>query len=294
MKKILIDRRGTALPVERGLRRIARYKLPIDSDPVTFAVRQLGMIEVAVGEFGARVRMRPAIASSRALSELFFQLGDLRPPRFVLSHFQGFWREELVPGYTPLTRRVEELVYGVRSRHPEKAFHAEDQPLDPDQSLIPAPFARLLREWAARGGQLPSNTVLPFRRSGCLGRTTLVAEAGDSRMVIAFRGRHLTHYGAAGWTRYVGQPVDRQPDLRFSSAASAIYAEAHLRNVPILQSCEGTIAAPSGVGRRSIYDRLILPWRTADGRRMVSGVSHLRGRADWRDVANAAQSASIS
>ena len=294
MKKFLIDRRGTSLTVERGLRRISRYKLPDDSDPATFAIRHLGMIEVAVGEFGARVRMRPAIVSSRAVSELFFQLGDLRPRRFVLTYFQGVWHEELVPGYTPMTRRVEELVYGVRSRHPDKAFHAEDQPLDPDQSLIPGPFARLLREWVARGGQLPDNMALPFRRSGCLGRTTLVAELGDSRMVVAFRGRHLTHYGAAGWTRYVGQPVDRQPDIRFSSAASAIYAEAHLRNAPILQACEGTIAAPSGVGRRSIYDRLILPWRTADGRRLVSGVSHLRGRADWRDVANSAQSASIS
>ena len=294
MRKVLIDRRGTLLSVERGLRRISRYGLPYDSDPLTFAIRHLGVVEVAVGEAGARIRMRPAIASSRALSELLFLLADLRPRRFVLTHFQRTWQEELVPGFSPLTRRIEELVHGVRSRHPEKLFHAEERPIDPDQSLIPGPFARLLHEWAQRGGCLPPDATTPFRRSGCLGRTTLVRNRGGSEMVVAFRGRHLTHSGSAGWTQYVGQPVDQQPDLRFSTAASAIYAEAHIRGAPILQACEGTIAAPTGIGRRSIYERLILPWRTADGERMVSGVSHLRGRADWRKVENAAASASIS
>lgn len=294
MKKLLIDRRGAILPVERGLRRIGRYKLPYDSDPLTFAIRHLGVVEVAFGEWGARVRLRPGIASSRAVSELMYLLSDIRPRRFVLTHLQRNWEEELIPAFSTMVLRLEELVYGVRSRHLEKLFHAEERSLDPDQSLIPVSFARLLREWSQRDGRLPDNATLPFRRSGCLGRTTLVEERDDSRMVIAFRGRHLTHYGAAGWTEYVGQPVDRQPDMRFSSAASAIYAEAHPRAVPILQSCEGTIATPGGVGRRSIYERLILPWRLPDGRRFVSGVSYLRGRADWKDARNASASASIS
>lgn len=294
MKKLLIDRRGTILPVERGLRRIGRYKLPYDCDPLTFAIRDLGIIEVAFAEWGARVRLRPAIASSRAVSELMYLLSDIRPRRFVLTHLQRTWEEELVPAFSPMVLRLEELVYGVRSRHPDKLFHAEDRSLDPDQSLMPAPFARLLRQWIRRNGRLPDNATLPFRRSGCLGRTTLVEECGDSRMVIAFRGRHLTHYGTAGWTKYIGQPIDRQPDIRFSSAASAIYAEAHPRAAPILQTCEGTIASPAGVGRRSIYERLILPWHLPDGRRVVSGVSHLRGRADWKDARNASKSASIS
>ena len=183
MKKLLIDRRGTILPVERGLRRISRYKLPYDSDPLTFAIRNLGVIEVAFAEWGARVRLRPAIASSRAVSELMYLLSDIRPRRFVLTHLQRTWEEELVPAFSPMVLRLEELVYGVRSRHPDKLFHAEDRSLDPDQSLMPAPFARLLRQWIQRNGRLPDNATLPFRRSGCLGRTTLVEEwAGDESM----------------------------------------------------------------------------------------------------------------
>lgn len=296
MRRVLIDRRGKVHSVERGLWRLARHKLPCDSDPATFAVRHLGMIEMEVVEsrMGLRVRMQPSIVSSAAISELMYWMAELRPPRFILTHFRRTWQEELVPGFQPMLRRVEELVYGVRSQHPRKAFHAEDQSLDPDRTIIPAPFARLLHQWAQRGGALPDDATLPFRRSGCLGRTTLVEEVCDSRMVIAFRGRHLTHYGHAGWTHAIGRPVEQQPDLRFASAASAVYAEAHVRNAPILQACEGTIAGPSGAGRRSIYDRLILPWRAPDGRRIVSGVSHLRGRIDWRDAANSSASPSIS
>ena len=294
MNKVLIDRRGTVLSVERGLRRFAHHHLPSDSDPLTYAIRHLGLLEVAVGETGARIRLRPALTSPRALTALLYLLGDLRPRRFILTYCDRGWQQELVPGFDPLVLRIEELVYGVRSLHPTEAFHAEERPLDPEVTVMPAAFIKLLRQWVMRRGVLPDNPRYPFQRAGCLGRTTLVEQIGDSRMLVSFRGHHLTHYGTAGWTQFVGRPVDEQPDTRFSAAASAVYGEAHARQAPILQGCEGTIAAPNGVGRRSIYERLILPWRTQDGQRMVSGVSHLRGRTDWRSSMNAALSASSS
>ena len=249
---------------------------------------------MAVAPVGVRVRLRPALASPRVLSRLLYCLADLQPRRCVLTYFDGNWHEELVPGFAALVGRIEELVYGVRSRHPEKLFHAEERPIDPDVSLIARPFARLLVEWVRRGGRLPEDPTMPFRRAGCLGRTTLVEQAGSSRLLVAFRGRHLTHYGQAGWTKYVGMPVDEQPDLAFSAAATVAYARVEQRQKPLLESCEGTIAAPTGIGRRSIYERLILPWRTHDGQPFISGVSHLRGRTDWRKPTNSSLSASSS
>jgi hypothetical protein len=201
------------------------------------------VIEVAVGEAGARIRMRPAIASSRALSELLFLLADLRPRRFVLTHFQRTWQEELVPGFSPLTRRIEELVHGVRSRHPEKLFHAEERPIDPDQSLIPGPFARLLHEWAQRGGRLPPDATTPFAAPGCLGRTTLVRNRGGSDGGRVPRpAPHPLRLGRVDG--YVGSMTSsrtcaldgRQRHIRRGASAAP----------PITQACEGTIAAPTG------------------------------------------------
>ncbi len=294
MIRFLIDRRGVISPIERGIRRFVHYRLPPDADTVVFAVRHLGIIEVAVAPLGVRVRLRPALVSPRALGRLLYFLGDLRPRRCVLTYYDRGWHEELIPGFDALVKRIQETVYGVVSRHPGKLFHAEERPLDPEVSLIARPFAHLVEEWTARGGVLPENATVPFRRARCLGRTTLVTHDGDSRLLVAFRGRHLTHYGSAGWTKYVGVPIEEQPDLQFSAAAGAAYADTQSRHRPLLESCEGTIAAPSGAGRRSIYERLLLPWRTHDGRWLTSGVSQLRGRTDWRKATNASLSDSSS
>jgi hypothetical protein len=283
VNRFLIDRRGVISPVERGMRRYTHYKLPPDADAVIFAIRHLGVIEVAIAAAGVRVRLRPQLTSARALSRLLYFLAELRPRRFVLSHFARGWHEELVPGFPALVTRIEELVHGVRSRFPEKPFHAEERPLDPEVSLIARPFARLLQEWTVRGGMLPEDPTVPFRRAGCLGRTTLTQHLGDSRLVIAYRGRHLTHYGSAGWTKYVGLPVDEQPDAQFSVAASLSLPNSQDRQQPVFEACEATIASPSGMGRRSIYERLLLPWRTQDGSWITSGVSQLRGRTDWKN-----------
>ncbi|MCC7273358.1 MAG: hypothetical protein IT561_11880 [Alphaproteobacteria bacterium] len=294
MIRFLVDRRGVVSPVERGIRNYIHHRLPQDADIVTYAVRDLGVIEVALAPYGARVRLRPRLVSQRALSTALFMLADEAPRRFVLAHYERSWREELVPTFPTLVERIQELVSGVRSRHPGKVFHAEERPIDPTASIIARPFAELIEEWRARRGILPEDATRPFRRVGCLGRTTLVAAPSGSRLTIAFRGRGLTHYGRAGWTQYIGRPVDEQPDADYSSAASAAYGRVVGEAAPLLESCEGTIAAPSGLGRRSIYDRLLLPWRAAGGEPMVSGVSLLRGRTEWRKSTKPVESASSS
>ncbi|ROQ00011.1 hypothetical protein EDC65_1806 [Stella humosa] len=267
---------------------------PGGGDPLSYGVRKFGMIELAAAGAGVRLRLQPTAITDRALTQIMFLLADLRPRRMVLTHFAGDWCHEMVPGIDALALRIEQLKSGPRSRHLDKAFHAEELVADPAVTAMPESFVRLMAIWTMRGGILPDDPRRPFRRAHCLGRTTLVEHAGDSRMLVAFRGRRLTHYGAAGWSEALGRSVYEQPDMRFSTAASQVYGEAHARGGPILEACEGSIAAPSGIGRRSIYDRLILPWQTEDGRRMVSGVSHLRGRVDWKVPANLALSSTSS
>ncbi|MGE0717655.1 MAG: hypothetical protein AB7P02_19565 [Alphaproteobacteria bacterium] len=294
MRRFLIDRRGSVSPVERGVRTFVHERLPSGADIVTYAVRELGVIEVAFAPFGARIRLRPRATNQRAISTALYMLLREAPSRILLAHCDRSWSEEIVPSFAMLVTRLEELVSGVRSRYPEKPFHSEELPIDPREAIIPQSFATLLEQWHQRRGVLPDDPTRPFRHAACLGRTSMVSVRSDSRLVVAFRGRGLTHYGRAGWTDSIGRTVDEQPDAGYALSASRSYGLVAAMMVPRLESCEASIAGRNGNGRRSVYDRLLLPWRTADGAIVISGLSRLRGRVPWRNATKPAESSSSS
>ena len=263
-------------------------------DPGEFAVRYLGHIEVGVTSKGARVRLRPSIQARPALVQVLYVLAELRPRRIVLAHFDRAWHDEMMSGFQELVARIEDLIYGERSRHPDKRFHAEQRDLRSEREAIHLPFVILLEIWSKRGGILPADITAPFRLAHCKGRTTLVDVTHEQRLLVSHRGRQLTHYGRAGWTGLLGQPVEAQPDPVYAQAASRGYIEVRDTGEPRIETCEAGISRADGQGRRSVYDRLLLPWRTGTGRIVVSGVSVLRGRTDWSAPTNAARSATSS
>ncbi|MGE0725344.1 MAG: hypothetical protein AB7O45_13280 [Alphaproteobacteria bacterium] len=294
MTRILVDRRGRFRQIERGIPRSVASRIPPGLDFAEYAVRYLGDIEISVLDAGARVRLRPSIQQDPAIAEVLFELGRIQPRRILLSHWDKRWIDEMVAGYPHLVARIQQLVYGDRSRYPDKRFHAEVQEIAAGSDTLHQPFGRLIELWSRRRGILSQDVVDPFRRAGCIGRTTLVDVTREDRMVVSHRGRHLTHYGRTGWTGAVGKPIDAQPDPVFAAAAARAYLDVRNAGQPRIETCEAGIRRPDGAGRRSVYDRLLLPWRTDTGRVFVSGVSVLRGRTDWIDPTKPSRSATSS
>jgi len=252
-----------------------------DVDLGSFGVKNWGWVELRAGGTGLEVRLRPAVVSPAALAGAFYQMMDLRPGRCVLSLFDRTWRHQVFGSFAQLRNAIETLVAGTKSKYIGRRFHAEplgfDQ-LDPD---LHAPMIRLVEIWKATQGVLPSDPLQPFRKARCLARVTLLTtRPPDDELVVTYRGRGLDYYADRKHAG-IGATLDHQPDPAFARASGAAYAVAHRTGNPWLDTVEAAISGPDGLGRRSVYDRLILPWRTADGGTIVSGYTVVRGRVAW-------------
>jgi hypothetical protein len=143
-----------------------------------------------------------------------------------------------------------------------------------------ARFAAVAALWRSSGGSLPSDLVAILDRSGLQARAALLRNpAGTGRLVYEYVGSGYSFIDKACLPLLlVGEDIEMLPDRNYGGWAAGSYYECLSDREPRLETVSAVMARTDGQRLWSYYDRMLLPWRSADGTRFVLGLSEVRRR----------------
>lgn len=245
-----------------------------------FAVRELGFVHLRPAAHGVIVTFRPAAASHLAVITLAYELFRRQPERVGLVILEQRPEVEIYRGLQGAVRRVEWLMEMARNPVARPSFGAKPIPIARldrfGGALLP-----LYRAWSESAGEWTPGLHDRLRRARLLERAMIVRNPGQSEdLVVEHRGGAFAHYGRR-WSRVArGRHIEDQPDRNYGQWVASGYRDALARFDPKLETVEATISTRSRAEtRRSRYHRLVLPWRSAAGDRVVTSVSVLERTA---------------
>jgi hypothetical protein len=90
-----------------------------------------------------------------------------------------------------------------------------------------------------------------------------------------FFGEGFKFYDERQKLNVLGAPIEEQPDPDYGKWLAGQYQNVVDTGQPALDYVTAQITPDTGPGRRSRYERLLLPWRTRDGKVIVTCASIL-------------------
>jgi hypothetical protein len=286
VNRYLIDHKGTVwtYPAE-GLGEAHGYPQP-DFDIWSYAIRNLGAVEVAVGSDLTTVTMRSATAKATAVevAEKFLTTLNSNPVR--LRYEIGSWIEETCENPEQAAGRMANaLAESVRDSH-RIAFSAKARNLEMLGELrlnrLESNEERLgliYKKWRLSNGLFDAETPYFLVRFGLIDRAVIANEAQSSReLVFSHAGVGLNlydkHDSARAWSfAVVGSRVEDQPDPDYGRWVAQTYRSVLSENRPRFDFIDAVVQPPAVEPYRTRYDRLLLPWHQASGERLVTAVS---------------------
>jgi hypothetical protein len=276
MVQYVIDNEGRVWTAgSRELHRHFGYPQP-DFDLVDYAVRNFGCIHVRMHGTAMRIRLSPGAIGQKAVAATARMMIDDPCDRYVFEFGMTSPYLEIVSNLNDALARLEafrdvvelrcgsivvgeELSLG-RLRHPKRRQLRD-----------------LIKEWKSRRGFLTRDLLAPFQAPGLVGRTIMTRIARGGARVEYF-GPRLDVY-EPGWSlSVVGRYLCEQPDPEYGESSARGYEEVALAERPRLELVDAVIRTPGRRPLRSRYERLLLPWKAADGATFVSGASVVRTR----------------
>jgi hypothetical protein len=277
MVERVIDARGVVWDAHsRDLQRHLGYPAP-DFDLVGYAIRNLDFIALRWRGGTARLRLAPRPVSHDAFAAAVRLLVDAPAERYLFEIGADASYIELVANLNDAIARLEDFVEDIATRGGSIVV---DEPLSLDRLRHPKrrQLRLLLREWRRREGKLPRKDMLgPFDAAGLRGRS-IMTRVTSSCAQIEFFGPRLDVYDETWSDRAIGRNLADQPDPAYGENTARGYREVGAAGEPRLELVDALIRAPDRAPQRSRYERLLLPWTTADGTMFVSGSSLLRTR----------------
>ena len=284
MRRYLIDRLGklwTYPAPELG--EAIGYPNP-DFDAWSYAVRNLGAVEITVEPEETVVSMRSASAHAEAVSgaEKFLATLDGGPVR--LRYEIGAWVEETCESpQDAIGRMARALADAGESRR--MAFAAKGRSLNALSEFrlnrIETPEERLsllFKKWRLAQGRFDADMASFMVRFGLLDRTAVVSESNnDGSLVFEHWGTGFKAYDSVdkSWSFAApGLPISNQPDPEYGRWIDRAYRGVLERSEPRFDYVDAVIQASKAEPYRSRYDRLLLPWRSSEGRRVLTGTSY--------------------
>ena len=273
---VLIDDQGTCWP--SGSRELfARLgNADPDFDMPSYAVRNLGFIEVEGTTESINLRLRPGAVDPKALAALFYLLSDTTPRRVVLGYFIDSWGYEICPGSEKVFVRIEELVQEAARHRPNNAYLSTRK--DP-AGLVDSRdthLSFLFAKWRASFGTFHDGTMEDLATLGLLDRTLILDYYGGSDILIIKNwGKGLRFFGSDWTTKAPGHSMENQPDRDYAAWVARGYREAVRTHGPVFEQIDAVIRAKDHDPTRREYERLILPWRTPQGDTIITGCSAL-------------------
>src|SRR5271154_5746883 len=144
MLELLIDDAGEVWPAQPET--IARRGLQHRPDSAFRAINP-GFIFVTLGEYGARIALRPQLVSRSAVSRLFGIIGQRNPARVAIARDARLSSWELVIGANRTIARIEELIAEARSPPPRALLTTERLPLERCLDLGGGQVFPILEAW---------------------------------------------------------------------------------------------------------------------------------------------------
>lgn len=277
---IVIDDKGEVSPLSAGRLRAMVAGPTSDLDAAAYAVCNLGYVLLCRQGRRVRAQMRPALVQPATLIGLYYVLLDLKPEQILLARSGAEGGAlEIFDDVAEFAATVERDIDSARRHHP--AYALSLRPLRQLGRQRYARFAPAAALWTATRGALPADLLAVMRRFGLQGRVTLLRKPiGTGRLVYDYVGTGYSFVGDACYTlTLIGNDVELLPDPEYGDRVGASYHASLADQEPRLETVSAVILRSDGARVWSYYDRLILPWRTADGASCVLGVSEVRRRA---------------
>ncbi|HEX2116590.1 MAG TPA: hypothetical protein VHM01_19470 [Alphaproteobacteria bacterium] len=242
-----------------------------DYDPLAYAVRNLGFVLIVERPGFLRLRLRPLLVSSRAVAAMFYCLAERRPPRSAIAWFDDAWHDELCGGPKHLYRRLTEILHRSARSFVAEPFLATRRSLDAVLNPPGHPFAPLLKSWL-NGSR--DDLLVSAQQQG-LWERAMVAEQDPVTGVFRFRhsGGSIQLYGSEWSDKAVGRRVSEQPDSAYGRWIEDGCAAVNETNDARVELVHAAVTRSDGEVHRWRYERLMLPFKAVDGRRMVMSVS---------------------
>jgi hypothetical protein len=198
--------------------------------------------------------------------------------RFVFEMWPSAPHLEIIGNLNDAVARLEDLLDGGYAQRTDPILC---EPLSLGRLRHPkrAPLCSLIKQWKRMRGQLGRNPLLPFEEAGVAKRTVLTRSYGEGRALIEFFGPRLDVFDPGWIDRAIGLDIEDQPDPVYGEGSARGYHEVQVLEQPRLELVDAVINAPGRPRQRSRYERLVLPWKAADGTLFVSGASLLRTRS---------------
>lgn len=285
LRRFLVDRHGTVWRYPgQGLGESLGYP-NADFDAWGYAIRNLGAVEVSQEEGETVVSMRSATAhpdAVRAAERFLATLGD-SPVR--LRYEIGTWIEETCEGLEDALGRMAGTLAHIGRESRRIAFTAKSRKLDMlseyrlnQIETAEEKLSLLFKKWRISQGFFDSDTAAFMVRFGLLDRTAIVSEsANDGSLVFEHWGTSFQAYESydRSWSFVApGRPITNQPDPEYGSWVDRTYRGVLNERRPRFEFVDAVIQAQQGEPYRSRYDRLVLPWQSAGGRRILTGTSY--------------------
>jgi hypothetical protein len=284
--RYLIDPRGTVWThPAHGLGEALGYPEP-DFDVWSYAVRNLGAVEITVGPEETVVSMRTATAHARAVAAAErFLAENLGPQPVRLRYEIGAWIEETCEGPGQAVGRLASALADAARESRRVAFAAKARNIDmlaeyrlnkietPDER-----FSLLFKKWRLARGVFDSDTANFLVRFGLIDRTFVVGESASDRSLVFEHvglGFHAYDSYDQAWAFSTnGVPIANQPDPDYGRWIDRTYRNVLIQREPRFDYVDAVIQARGGEPYRSRYDRLLLPWQSVEGRGIVTGISY--------------------
>lgn len=273
----LIDDKGETWPAGAVAVRQRLGHDPSQFDPVGYAVRNLGFALVRQRGRSIHLSLRPALVTPATLGALFYRLAEAMPERLLLSYLQRNWQHEVIRSAHEAMLRLEDLVYTGSTWRPHSAYLVQRHPLVLRKHSALQSLGPLLAVWHLTGGLWTDRLRDLLMALNLLERAVVLRNpTGGDRLVFDHRGASFSFYPPCWNLLAIGRDLEDQPDREYGIRTAQSYREALGDGQPRFEAVDAVIRAPGKEVRRSRYDRLILPWRTSDNERFLTGVSTLR------------------
>lgn len=242
---------------------------------VDFAVRRHGQVSLHLSPRRYRVRLQPEALTWGAFQQLISVLldDDAKPVVLDIEAASDHLPTEIYANVDDAIARIDDLrAMNAQTGGPQWRASFIDEPLSIQRLRPlgqPSPLKTAYRSWVRRRGQL-SAPLLSRLLGSPLTAPMLLARIGkDGRPVAETWPSFLKLYTDEQVPKLLGQPLEEHPLVAFSELSARGYQAVGRDQSPRLALIEAVVPRPNGKAVRIRYERLLLPWRAADGTRFV-------------------------
>lgn len=283
MSRFLIDKNGDVAPAfDEQLTEKFGYPMP-DFDLPSYAVRNLGAIDLDVEDDHAVVRFRWLTVTGEALEACARLLLDLSAHNITVHCEAGEWTEQHFAAAEDAIAwlgETQRAMLGGSRASPH--FVIQQQNL---KALANRPLSKLeepedhfslfFKKWRISQGQFSNDITESFVRFGDIDRAVIASERQDGKLVFEHIGARITLYNCAddAWTfRLNGRPVADQFDREYGRQVESVFRRALDLREPQYDHIDAVVQDGQGAVRFR-YNRLLLPWQHGSNNRILTTLS---------------------